>query len=187
MDAQTLLLINLTIGSIALFASLLMIAGMWAVCRKADQPGWSQIVPGYNIWVMVCGVARLNPVWFYALIAPPVVITLLIMASCCGGMINPFLSLGFAMIIQVVTLISYFGFGVLSGEVARRFGRGTGFGIGLAIFPYIFWPILGFNDDRYIRKLRPVGPKRIDYDDEDDDYDDDEDDDDDEYPRRRRR
>lgn len=37
--------------------------------------------------------------------------------------------------------------------LSERFGKGAGFGIGLAFLPMIFLPILGFGDARYI------GPK----------------------------
>jgi len=30
-------------------------------------------------------------------------------------------------------------------EIAKRFGKGTGFGLGLSFFPYVFYPILGFG------------------------------------------
>ncbi|HEY3822856.1 MAG TPA: DUF5684 domain-containing protein [Polyangiaceae bacterium] len=30
-------------------------------------------------------------------------------------------------------------------EIAKRFGKGAGFGIGLAFLPFIFWPMLGFG------------------------------------------
>jgi hypothetical protein len=33
--------------------------------------------------------------------------------------------------------------------VAKNFGKGTGFGIGLALLGPIFYPILGFGDARY--------------------------------------
>ena len=31
-------------------------------------------------------------------------------------------------------------------DVARRFGRGTGFGMGLCFLPFVFYMILGFGD-----------------------------------------
>ena len=34
-------------------------------------------------------------------------------------------------------------------EIAQKFGKGTGFGLGLAFFGIIFWPILGFGDAQY--------------------------------------
>lgn len=34
-------------------------------------------------------------------------------------------------------------------EVAKAFGKGAGFGIGLALLGVVFWPILGFGDAVY--------------------------------------
>ena len=33
--------------------------------------------------------------------------------------------------------------------LARNFGKGIGFVLGLLILPFVFWPILGFGDARY--------------------------------------
>src|SRR5476651_1733903 len=35
---------------------------------------------------------------------------------------------------------------LVSIEVAKKFGKGTGFGVGLALLGFIFYPILGFGD-----------------------------------------
>jgi hypothetical protein len=34
-------------------------------------------------------------------------------------------------------------------EIAKRFGKGTGFAIGMVFLPFIFYPILGFGDAQY--------------------------------------
>jgi len=34
--------------------------------------------------------------------------------------------------------------------VSKSFGKSEGFTVGLVIFPYIFWPILGFGNARYL-------------------------------------
>jgi hypothetical protein len=34
-------------------------------------------------------------------------------------------------------------------EVARRFGRSEAFGLGLAVFGFVFYPVLGFGKARY--------------------------------------
>ena len=39
---------------------------------------------------------------------------------------------------------------LLAIELAKCFGQGTGFGIGLILLPMIFYPILGFGDARYL-------------------------------------
>ncbi len=38
---------------------------------------------------------------------------------------------------------------MLAVELAKKFGQGTGFGIGLIILPFIFYPMLGFGSARY--------------------------------------
>ncbi|MDH4068824.1 MAG: DUF5684 domain-containing protein [Ignavibacteria bacterium] len=38
---------------------------------------------------------------------------------------------------------------ILSLDLARKFGQGTGFGLGIFFFGFIFVPILGFGDARY--------------------------------------
>jgi hypothetical protein len=36
-------------------------------------------------------------------------------------------------------------------EVARRFGRSESFGLGLAVFGFVFYPVLGFGAAKYQR------------------------------------
>jgi uncharacterized protein DUF5684 len=38
---------------------------------------------------------------------------------------------------------------VLCTDIARRFGKGTGFAVGLFFLPFVFFPILAFGDARY--------------------------------------
>jgi hypothetical protein len=38
--------------------------------------------------------------------------------------------------------------------VAWRFGRSTLFGVGLAVLPFVFVPVLGFGDARYLQPAR---------------------------------
>jgi len=38
---------------------------------------------------------------------------------------------------------------MVSLEVARKFGKSDGFGIGLAFLPFIFYPMLAFGDAQY--------------------------------------
>ncbi|MDP3772691.1 MAG: DUF5684 domain-containing protein [Gemmatimonadales bacterium] len=58
------------------------------------------------------------------------------------------------LLIPVVNLIV----GILvSIAVAERFGKGTGFGVGLALLGFIFFPILGFGDAQY-RASSSTGP-----------------------------
>jgi len=42
-------------------------------------------------------------------------------------------------------------------DLAKNFGKGTGYGLGLAFLPFIFYPLLGFSDAKY----RPVAPTAL--------------------------
>lgn len=51
-----------------------------------------------------------------------------------------------AFVIPIVNILVAFK---VSIDVARAFGRGLGFGLGLALIGFVFWPLLGFGDDTY--------------------------------------
>jgi hypothetical protein len=50
------------------------------------------------------------------------------------------------MLIPLVNLIIGF---IVYISFAKAFGKGTGFGVGLTLLGFIFFPILGFGDARY--------------------------------------
>ena len=37
----------------------------------------------------------------------------------------------------------------MSLDLAKSFGRGTGFAVGLIFLPFVFAPVLGFGSDTY--------------------------------------
>jgi len=112
--------------SFYLVVVVVLAAGVWKVFTKAGRPGWAAIVPVYNVYVLLQIAER--PAWwllFYVLsiftfFVPPV-------------------SLGIALVLGVIVGI----------DIARRFGRGGAFGVGLGLLPFIFYPILGFGSARY--------------------------------------
>jgi len=52
----------------------------------------------------------------------------------------------FLMIIPLVNIVILF---LVSIDIAKNFGQGVGFGIGLALLAIVFYPILAFGDARY--------------------------------------
>lgn len=54
----------------------------------------------------------------------------------------------FGLIIPIISLIVSILVGI---DTAKNFGKGAGFGLGLALLPFIFYPILGFGDARFRR------------------------------------
>ena len=39
---------------------------------------------------------------------------------------------------------------IVSIDVAKRFGKTDAYGVGLALLPFVFFPMLGFGPDRYL-------------------------------------
>ena len=50
---------------------------------------------------------------------------------------------------MILPLISIIIAIIVCIDIARYFGKGSGFGIGLALLGPIFFPVLGFGDAKY--------------------------------------
>lgn len=49
-------------------------------------------------------------------------------------------------LIPIVNIVIHF---IVMIDIARSFGKGTGFGVLLALFPYVVFPILAFGSAQY--------------------------------------
>ncbi len=56
------------------------------------------------------------------------------------------------MIVPLVNIILWF---IMSIDLARSFGKASSYGVGLALLPFIFHPMLAFGSSRY-QGSRPV-------------------------------
>ncbi len=95
--------------------AVLIIAALWTVFTKANQPGWASIVPIYNVIVLLQIAGK--PVWWVILLFIPLV----------------------NFVIGILAAIG----------IAKNFGKGSGFGIGLVFLPFVFYPILAWSDAQY--------------------------------------
>ena len=97
----------------------LLIVSMWKIFVKAGKPGWAAIVPIYNT-VVLYQVSGLNPWW---------------------------------LLLYLVPFVNYIAMFVLSimlaGKLAKAFGKGTGFAVGIFFLQPVFTLILGFGDSKY--------------------------------------
>jgi Family of unknown function (DUF5684) len=116
------LLGSLVFDIVALVLVVVEIAGMWMVFEKAGEPGWGSIIPFYNLYLL-CRIAG-RPGWWWLLAFIPFV----------GGLIWFILML------------------IVSLDIARLFGKSSGFGVGLWLLGFVFYPILGFSDAHYGRR-----------------------------------
>ena len=121
---------------------LLQIIANWRLFTKAGEAGWKSIIPIYGDYVSYRIAWQTSYFWLIFILG--------IVASGIEGAANPngdnmMLMAIVALIRLIIALIGI----MYSVKLARAFGRGTGFAIGLIFLQPIFMLILGFGDDPY--------------------------------------
>jgi Family of unknown function (DUF5684) len=53
------------------------------------------------------------------------------------------------ILLMLIPFVNFIVAIILSIDLAKSFGKGVGFGLGLALLGFIFWPILGFGSAQY--------------------------------------
>jgi hypothetical protein len=99
-----------------------MIITMWKLYLKAGQPGWAAIIPIFNFLVMLRVAGK--PWWWIF-----------------GVLLGVIPVVGQILIIVLMIFIWY--------NVAKNFGKGVGFTVGMILLPIIFFPILAFGKAEY--------------------------------------
>ena len=56
---------------------------------------------------------------------------------------------GWWVLLMLIPFVNLIIFIILYVDMAKRFGKGVGFAIGLLFLPFIFFPILGFGSAQY--------------------------------------
>lgn len=60
---------------------------------------------------------------------------------------------GWYLILFLIPIVSVIMFFVVYMALAKSFGKGILFGVGLVVLPFIFFPILGFSEDQYLGEV----------------------------------
>jgi len=106
--------------------TVLMITAQWKLFQKAGREGWEAVIPIYNAYV------------YFEICGKPGWYAFLAFIPCIGS---------------IILLVLYI---IASLELAKRFGKTGGFGIGLFFLPFIFVPVLAFSDAVYNDDTNPV-------------------------------
>ena len=117
--------------------AILVIVAMWKIFQKAGEPGWKAIIPFYNSYTMYKIVWDTKFFWINFGLG---VLT---------GIINFLPPLAF--ISYIISIAAFVIEVMLLNKLAKSFGHGTGFTIGLIFLPYVFFLILGFGSDEFIK------------------------------------
>lgn len=121
-----------------LFIGLLPIAGKWKVYGKLGMPGWYSIVPVYADYKLCERVHRGDGSKTFLMAY--LIVLICSWVFCWIDTLSWVLAL-----VQLVMNI------IVLNDLSHAFGKETGYTIGLAIFGFVFWTMLGFDSSE------PVG------------------------------
>lgn len=120
---------------------LLYIAASWRIFTKAGIAGWKSLIPIYSTYLLYKIGWNTKYFWlFFVLSMIDGSVTGKAAAQESGGIMIVALIVAFLMMIINV---------LFNLNIAKRFGHGTGFGLGLLFLPSIFMLILAFDGNAY--------------------------------------
>jgi len=113
---------------ISLAIAVVMIIANWKIFTKAGEEGWKCIIPFYNMYTQYKFTWNTKMFW--------------IMFGLSLACIIPLLGFVAAIAVFVINIMAL-------NKLAKSFGKGTGFTVGLIFLNAIFLLILGFGDAEY--------------------------------------
>lgn len=117
---------------LAILIWLLPVAGKWKVYGKLGMPGWYSIIPVYADYKLCERVHRTDEGKTFLMAY--LIVLICSWAFCWVGAVGVL----FALAQLVMTII-------VLNDMSRAFGKETGYTIGLVIFGFVFWTMLGFG------------------------------------------
>ena len=111
-----------TYSIVLIVVGILTIIAQWKIFTKAGEAGWKSLIPIYNA-VVLFKIAGLSPLWVLGYLAAIIPV------------VGAFVALGVTIYLNI--------------NLAKAFGKGTGFTVGLILLNTIFTLILGFGSAEY--------------------------------------
>lgn len=118
-------------GILGVMAIILLVLLIIPICKMFSKMGnkwYEALIPGHNCYVIITNAGK--PGWW-------MFVCLLFLIPILGWIVW-----------LILMIIMHFA---VSIGLAKKFGKGTGFGVGLALLPIIFYPILGYGNATYTR------------------------------------
>ena len=122
---------------------IIRIISMWKIFKKAGQAGWKSLIPIYGDYVL-CKIIGIS-FWLYYLIFPAIIGAIAGIVSAETG--KEYDNIVIAVYVMLVEIYSSF-------KLAKAYGKGFVFTLGLILLPGLFYPILGFGSSKYVGKKR---------------------------------
>ena len=126
-----------TMGILVIAFYILLVIALWKIFEKAGEAGWKSLIPIYNLYVM-CKIIGAS--FWISLIVLPIVV----------GIVGTLLFNDNKQAIDLISAIYSMVVDIyLSSKLAKAFGKGVGYTLGLILLPNIFQLILGFGSAEY--------------------------------------
>ncbi len=134
MDQRIELLITVmeSLRGIKLISSIIEIVALWKIFNKFGEPGWKALIPVYNWYILFK--YSWKPIMFW--------VTFICFILATGGTPSA-LAIPILLVTFVFIVIGYY-------KLAKRFGHGIPFTLGLVFLTPIFLFILAFGEDQYL-------------------------------------
>lgn len=121
---------------------ILQVIAYWKIFTKAGKPGWHSIIPFLNTWDEIDLSWNSTIAWVAIAL---VIVTSVLSSPAQAENASTFLKVIFYVLViatSIITIISEY-------KLAKAFGKGVGFFIGLLLLNPIFKLILGFGSATY--------------------------------------
>lgn len=120
------------LSALAILIWLLPVAGKWKVYGKLGMPSWYSIIPVYADFKLCERVHRGDETRTFLMAY--LIVLICSWAFCWVDTVGVLLALA-----QLVMTI------IVLNDMSHAFGKETGYTIGLVIFGFVFWTMLGFG------------------------------------------
>jgi hypothetical protein len=117
----------------------LLVIANWKIFTKAGEAGWKSIIPIYNGYILYK--ISWKPMYFF------LNILLVVISVCLSGVTDSSI---IAAVAWIVTVAMFAMNVILWYKLAKAFGHGIGFTIGLFLLNPIFMLILGLGSSQYV-------------------------------------
>ena len=102
--------------------TVVVLIAQWKMFKKAGRKPWEALIPVHN-FIVEMELAKIETYWYF--------LTLLVCIPFIGW---------------IAPIVLYFWKNI---ELAKAFGKSTGFGILLSLLPFVGYPMLGFGNAEY--------------------------------------
>lgn len=125
---------------LVIFIGLLPIVGKWKVYVKLGMPGWYSIIPVYADYKLCERVHRTDEGRTFLMAY--LIMLICSWVFCWVDTVGVILALA-QLVMDIIVL----------NDMPRTFGKETGYTIGLVIFGFLFWTMLGFGSSEPVRMV----------------------------------